>query len=286
MDTNFQFLKVDLHQLAYTAFNRHDPRQPIILLHDLTSTIAFWHKGEPYNQYGPCYALSLPGHYPAIWPQKFQEDQFSAKELGRLVGEAIKQLSPDRPVTVVGHGVGGLAALAAAIQHPAKINRLIVVSGFVSGQRGGRFGRLEKLAQRNASRYFFPLAFLYRYHPALFRANVALMVSDRQAVRTHPDLESLLSLVYPYTQRLNIRAIWHYFHMLPATDMVYRLPRIAAATLTISGEKDPIVPSEQSQMIASRIPNSHSMIIPGVGHLPMFERPQVYQQLIHDWLRR
>lgn len=286
MDTNYRFLKVDQHQLAYTAFNQHDPRQPIILLHDLTSTIAFWHKGEPYTQYGSCYALSLPGHYPAIWPQKFQDDQFSAKELGRLVGEGIKQLSPERPVTLIGHGTGGLAAVAAAIQMPAKINRLILVSGFVSGQRGGRFGRLERLAQRNVSRYVFSLAFLYRYHPALFRANIALMVSDRQAVRNHPDLESLLSLVYPYAQRLNVGALWHYFHMLPATDMVYRLPRVAAATLAISGDKNPVIPPEQSEIITSRIPNSQSIMMPGVGHLPMFERRQAYQQIIHNWLGR
>ena len=287
MDAHVQTFRIENHQLAYLAFNPQDTRQPIILLHGLTSSIGFWHKGAPYTQYGPCYALSLPGHYPAVFPQDFQSEHLSVKELGRLVAEGIQHLVPDRPVTVIGHSTGGLAGLAAAIHAPTKINRLITIAGFVSGQRTGSFGFLERLAQTNSlGRLLFPLGFAYRFHPALLRLAMGSFVADRQAITSRPTFNAELNATYTYMRHLHIGSMWAYFRMLPQMDLAYRLPKIAAATLAIAGDKDPIVPPEQSQIIASRVPNSKLALIPGAGHLPMVERPQRYEQHIHEWLGR
>ena len=287
MDAHHQTLLIDRHQLAYLAFNPQATGQPIILLHGLTSSIGFWHKGEPYTSYGPCYALSLPGHYPATFPRDFQSEPLSVKELGRLVAEAISQIVPDRPVAVIGHGLGGLVGLAAAIQAPATIKKLITVGGFVSGSRTGIMGRLERLAQQGTvGRITFELAFVYRFHLALFRIRAGSGVANRAVMTTHPTLKTELASAFAYARHLNVGNMWHYCGALPQFDLAYRLPRVAAATLAITGDKDPLVPAEQSQLIASRVPHSKLVVIPGAGHLPMWERPQLYQEAIRNWLTR
>ncbi len=287
MDVHYQTIRIDHHQLAYLALNPQATGQPIILLHGLASSIGFWQKGEPYTQYGPCYALSLPGHYPASFPRNFQSEELSAKELGRLVAEAIQQIAPDSPVTVLGYSTGALAGLAAAIHSPTLITRLICVAGFVNGQRTGSIGRLERLAQRgNVGWVLFNLAFGYRFHPALFRVATNGLVADRAALQQRVTLKTDLATTYAYARHLQVNAMWHYCQMLSQVDLAYRLPRVAAATLVITGDKDPIVPPEQSQLIASRVPHSHLVMISGAGHIPMWERPQQYQEAIHNWLTR
>lgn len=287
MDVHYQTVRIDRHQLAYLALNPQATGQPIILLHGLASSIGFWQKGEPHTQYGPCYALSLPGHYPASFPRDFQSEELSAKELGRLVAEAIQQIVPDGPVTLLGYSTGALAGLAAAIHAPTLIKRLILVAGFVNGQRTGSIGRLERLAQQgNMGWALFNLAFGYRLHPILFRMATNGLVADRETLNQRTTLKADLAVTYAYARHLHVRAMWHYFRMLPQFDLVYRLPRVAAATLVITGDKDPIVPPEQSQLIASRVPHSKLVVIPGAGHIPMWERPQPYQEAIHSWLTR
>lgn len=287
MDTNLHPIRVENHQLAYLAFNAQDPRPPLFLLHGLTSSVGFWHKGEPYTQYGPCYALSLPGHYPAIAPASFQQEMLSAKVLGQIIVAAIDQIVPDRPVTLIGHSAGGMVGLAAAMQAPTKIHRLITVAGFAQGHLTGPMGRLVQMAQwERLGKRLFPLFFLHRLHPTVTQWALGSFVTDRPAFTRRPTFASEFASGYTYYKKMHPGSIWPYFQMMPQVDLVYRLLRIAAATLVITGDKDPIVPPEQSQLIASRVPNSQLAVIPGAGHLPMMERPQMYAQTIHEWFSK
>ena len=249
--------------------------------------MGLWYKGAPYTQYGPCYALSLPGHYPAVFPKDFQSEQLSVKEIGRLVVEAIEQIVPGRPVTIVGHSLGGFTALAAAIYAPAKVNRVISIAGFANGRLIGAFGLLQRLARMDGmGRVLFPLGFLTRFHPSFLRASIGAFAVDRQILIHHPEFTERLHLLYSYHKKVQAGAMWPYFRQLPHMDIAYRLPRIAAATLVVVSDKDPIVPPEQSQLIASRVPNSKLVVIPGVGHLPMLERRPEYEKIVHEWLSK
>ena len=74
--------------------------------------------------------------------------------------------------------------------------------------------------------------------------------------------------------------------MMPQTDIGDRLPRVTPPTLVITGDRDPIVPPEQSRLIASRVPNAELVLIRGAGHMPFLERADDYQRTLGDWLRR
>jgi pimeloyl-ACP methyl ester carboxylesterase len=64
---NHTRLNVANHSLAAICLNPGTPGEPVILLHGITGSISFWQtKPAAYLlAVGPCYALSLPGHYPA-----------------------------------------------------------------------------------------------------------------------------------------------------------------------------------------------------------------------------
>lgn len=68
-------------------------------------------------------AFDLPGHGHSAW---FEEPLYLPDQLLPVLAPAIEALA-DGPVTVVGHSLGGLAALALAARRPDLVDRLVLV---------------------------------------------------------------------------------------------------------------------------------------------------------------
>ncbi len=68
--TQLQELHSEGHKLAALSFNPEQAGCPVILLHGIIASVHFWSPDlvAPFLKLGPCYALSLPGHYPAAFP--------------------------------------------------------------------------------------------------------------------------------------------------------------------------------------------------------------------------
>jgi pimeloyl-ACP methyl ester carboxylesterase len=54
--------------------------------------------------------------------------------------------------------------------------------------------------------------------------------------------------------------------------------------LALAGAADPIVPPEQSRLIAAGVPDGTLVELPGAGHMLMAERPEAYAQAVTDWV--
>lgn len=63
-----------------------------------------------------------------------------------------------------------------------------------------------------------------------------------------------------------------------------RLREIAVPTLLIWGERDEYIPLAHGQLLASSIPDSRLVVIPGVGHAPQEEAPAEVNRLLLDFL--
>lgn len=59
-------------------------------------------------------------------------------------------------------------------------------------------------------------------------------------------------------------------------DVTDQIHTIQAPTLVVSCQEDYLTPMEEQQLIASRIPNSHYVVIPKCGHASMYEACAVY----------
>lgn len=67
-------------------------------------------------------------------------------------------------------------------------------------------------------------------------------------------------------------------------DISAWLPRVAAPTLILTGDRDPYIPFAQPQLLAARIPHAELAVISGAGHLLFAERPEEYRQKLEGWL--
>jgi len=217
---------------------------PLILLHGLAGSARWWKRNLP--------ALSRSFRVIAI-----DLPGFGASPRGhRLVlDEAAEQLAAtmDRlrieRASVIGHSLGGLIAGGLAADHPQRVDRLILVdAGFLS---------LDRSAFRRVTG---PAAALRWTAPSL----LPVLVQD--SLRSGP-----LRLADATIQLLG-------------ADWRVKLPRIQSPTLVMWGEHDTICPLTIGRQIVASVPGSRLVVVEGAAHNPMWERPEVFDREVLDFL--
>jgi pimeloyl-ACP methyl ester carboxylesterase len=285
---NYWEIELERHRLAATLIHSSDADTPVFFLHGIGGSIYFWtpQLTAPFHDVGPCYSLSLPGHFPAAFPKGFPTDCLTAELVARLVSHAIQKIVGNRKVLLVGHSTGGFAAVSTAIHHPEVVAGIVSIAGFAKGQWTGALGLSQWLVRRGPTgcAIFKRVYKLGGSHPAIFRMYWQAYVSDHTSLLKNPPFERVTDCMLPHFRKLDLDALVSYFAVMPKTDITPDLSKISAPTCLITGNKDPIVPSKQSVTIAKKVNNSKLAILKGAGHLPFFERPVEYKTAIETWL--
>ncbi len=280
-----KLIQIKGHTLAAYCYNPEAVGKPVILIHGITSSIRFWdqHILPEYLKQGPCYSLSLPGHYPAVAPANFKRDTISARHLADIMMEGINALVGITPVTLIGHSTGGFMAVNLAAHFPQQILRTISISGFVSGQWTGTLGTLQKAVRSGwLGKHLFINAYrLLRSTPQTFDRFLGFYPSEISAEAK----KAILGTTYKDFKDLDLKCMAEYFAAMPDIDITALLPRVTSPTLAIAGIMDEYVPSEQMRFIESGIQNSTSVYIQNANHLPFIDQPVEFQRIIAEWLQ-
>jgi pimeloyl-ACP methyl ester carboxylesterase len=174
---------------------------------------------------------------------------------------------------VFGVSMGGMIAQRLATRHPQKVHGLAL--GCTNCGRGGsilpekRIGELLRLVPNDT---------IDAREVARRQEEAYYMPGFRNSQRTV--IEGLYDLVNqnptpPHAVQGHLKAI-------DAFDACADLPRIKAPTLVISGDGDPLIPAENSRLIASRIPGAQLVLLPDASHFFWIEKPrETADALIH-----
>ena len=78
-----------------------------------------------------------------------------------------------------------------------------------------------------------------------------------------------------------------YLKMLEASilqDRAAPIERIRLPTLIIAGDEDRVLPTALTRSMAARIPGAKLVFMEGVGHFPNLEQPDVFNQVVLDFI--
>jgi len=245
---------------------------PLILIHGFGgSTFSFRHTIPELARHFRVIALDLKGFGLSERPAG---GDYSLTAQARLVSEFMERLGIRR-ATVLGHSMGGEVAMRLAVNHPERVERLILVDS-ASGREvphrtsGGRF-----------LRPLLPVVALFTLHSRRFRR-----LSLRSAVYDPAYLtpEVLEGYFRPTRIRGHLRGLGELLASW-RNDPPLDPSAIVQPTLVLWGEEDHWLPVSQGQHIHEQISGSRMVIIPKAGHLPLEERPEESNRAIVDFLR-
>jgi pimeloyl-ACP methyl ester carboxylesterase len=250
-------------------------REPVVFVHGLGGQWQNWLENIPrVAQERRTLALDLPGF--GLTPEP--RGRITIPGYGRFVDAFCERLGLGR-VAFVGNSMGGYVAAEVAIQVPARVSRLVLVSaaGISSAATvqapiltAGRVyaaivtytaARHQQLAARPLSRHL-SLALVAR-HPRLLKADLAYEGFFKGAGKSGFDDALRASLDYDFRERL---------------------PEVAVPTLIVWGEKDAIIPVRDANEFERLIPDSRKVVMRDTGHIAMAERPEAFNDLLMEFL--
>jgi pimeloyl-ACP methyl ester carboxylesterase len=288
--TKHQTIHIEGHTLAVLPINPGAKGEPVFLVHGITSSIASWEVNllPILLQQGECYALSLPGHFPAAFPVNFKKEQLTAETMTRIMAEAIRHVVGERPVTLIGHSTGGFAILNIAARYPQMVRRVVSISGFAHGRWIGLLGFQQRLVRmgRVGKALYKMMYHLSGLSAKTLRMTLRIYAANAKALFANPDVDEVVGKSISNFRHLNLDTMVQYFSVMPDIDITASLPQIQAPTLVIAGDRDPTVPMEESRRIASMTPNAELVLIHNAGHLPYLECPIEYQAALTAWLQK
>ncbi|MFN8375541.1 MAG: alpha/beta hydrolase [Anaerolineae bacterium] len=281
-------LWIEDHKLVALGYNEDYAGTPIVFIHGITSSVDFWEPLLPQAFKGRYrwYSLTLPGHYPAVMPPRFREEDLSAEMMARVLSEALYRLAGDKPVIVVGHSTGGFAAVHLAAQAPGIVKGVVSVSGFAQGTWIGALGLNQKIAALPVvGNAFYKLGYwLIGRSKEVWKQSWGVYTASSSALAHNPLFDQAVENGYPNFTHLNLDVMAMYFRRMPHIDISAVLPQIRVPMLVIVGDKDPIVPSSQSQLIAQKVQGSELVTIAGAGHIPMLEHADEFSRALLGWI--
>ena len=167
---------------------------------------------------------------------------------------------------VAGTSMGGLVALQLALDHPARVARLALLSTPVGGVSLPAPPR-EAWSDDHADwiRGLFPQLAA----PGYFEAHLGA-------------LEALAAL--GRANRLTYAGLVRQLAVLGGFDARGRLGEVRAPTLVVVGDHDPLIPLAAAEATAAALPAAELAVIPGAGHLAFLERAEEVNRVIRDFL--
>jgi non-heme chloroperoxidase len=244
-----------------------DDGPPVVLVHGLTSN---------HHDWGPvARRLVAAGHRVIGVNQRghggstIGSDGFGPERQGTDLGQVLDALDL-RDVTLVGHSMGGIAALSLMILAPdsgaARVGSLVLVATLASTTGVDRRNGLKVAGRDNRVITEHPIHGRV-FARAVFGASPsAAMVDDALASAER----------CPDAARIGAST------GLMGYDVRSGLGDITIPTTVVCGTRDRLTPLSENRRIAAAVPDAELVVVPGAGHLLIWEEPEIVASAISD----
>jgi pimeloyl-ACP methyl ester carboxylesterase len=197
---------------------------------------------------------------------------YSVKQMSQDLTDVLDDIGLNK-VHLLGHSLGGTIAQQFALDHPERVNKLVLACTF--SRLAGRavpvleswVDALEKgCTALELGRVLFPWLYTEKLFltPGAFEASV-------KALEAHP---------YPMSP-VGVSA---QLEAIKTFDSRSRLEKLKANTLVLGAEQDMLVSPESCRVLAETIPEATLKILPATGHSCMLETPELFNSAVLEFL--
>lgn len=257
-----QFVAIDGMLVHLRDQGPRDDPAPIVLLHGTSASLHTWEGWVAVLQdKRRVISLDLPG-FGLTGP--FPDGDYRMSHYSAFLANVLEQLQVPRAV-VAGNSFGGQLAWQFALDHPQRVERLVLVDA--AGY------------PRNATS--MPIGFRLAQIPALapVMANVLPRPMIEASIRNvygDPDQVSdeLIDRYYELTLRAGNRdALRQRFIQVEAGQSYTRISELKMPTLILWGGRDELIPPVNAERFKRDIKGSRLVLFDELGHVPQEEDP-------------
>ena len=165
-------------------------------------------------------------------------------------------------VTLVGHSMGGMTALAFALEHSDRLSKLVLVSACAKTPPSMRI--------IGVMRHIIPHKLFVR-----FAQKSGYYKPSEQQIKRSTDMALKTSKYAAYEC---------FKEFTQNYDMRYLISRIEVPTMIVVGEKDNNIPLSLGKYINREIKGSTLQVLANSGHTVMVEKPAEFEQILDKFI--
>lgn len=251
--------------------------RPALFLHGHASASTMWERlvtGWLQNTYR-CFMVDLPGHGGSDKPGV---EWYSLQNFTETLNHFCLELDL-AGLLLVGHSLGGLLSLSLSLEHPHLVDQLILVAPAVNGRFLAYLDWLIPLEDLTRRPVIERLMRIYQNSRGLAIAG---------ALNTYGHPRMIFSGSFKHAReamaRCTVQSLFGSYKTIRRADLSQRLAGLQPPTLVIVGARDRVVPPGQGRLVADRAPRAILAKIPGSGHLPLDEHPDMFDTAVRSFL--
>lgn len=248
-------------------------KPPLLLLHGVGGHAeAYVRNLKSHGEHFWTWAIDLIGHG---WTDKPGSDREVAQYVDHVL-RVLDQLGIDK-AHISGESLGGWVAARLAIDHPDRVQRLVLNTAGGSQADPVVMERLKTLSMRAVEEPSW----------AFIKARVEWLMADK--AKAYDDLVATRQAIYAQPGMVQAQR-----HNMVLQDMQVRqrnilraedYGRIEAPTLVLWTSDDPTADVSEGRRIATMIPGALFTVMDGCGHWPQFEDPETFNRIHLNFLQ-
>ena len=276
-----EFVELAGHEVHLVTAGSQQSDRLIVLLHGFGASSLTWKEVlEPLSSIGFVVAYDRAAFGFTERPTTIGEvNPYSSLGQLQVIDELVSKYGQGKEVVILGHSAGGALALGYALDHPEKVQKLILEAPAVYGS-GGAPSWLNWVFDIPQLDHLGPLA-------VSSIASSGLQILDSSYYNKDLVTEQVVA---NYTAPLDVigweRAFWEFNKAPRSLNLVERLDRLSVDTLIITGDTDEIVATADSVRLNGELPDSTIEIIVESGHLPNEEKPLEFVEAVISFLAK
>lgn len=256
-------------QGARVAFEERGKGKPLILLHGWNGSRKEWLLNmKALARVFRVIAPDFPGYGDSEDLDDFSYSFDGAADFVDAFRRRLRLSSFD----LAGHSMGGCIAIRYAARFPANVARLVLVA------TPTRASSLSNRVRMPGSSLFISVSYPFRSEAVL-----KWMFYHGLHKPEYQDLDFVRSNIRAMT-RTSKKALVESSRMFRKMDLSEDLSRISSPVLIVFGDRDRTVDTREVSLQREQLPHPYVAIISGSGHSPNFERPEIFNELIMDFL--
>jgi len=242
--------KLNGFDMAYEVFGQTG--QAIVLIHGSGLNRTIWRNvASKYLRNNRVILPDLRGHGESAVPP----GDYLMTQMAEDVAGLLEYLEISKAV-ICGHSMGGYVALSFAKLFPGRLLGLGLITTRASAdseeKRSGRYKMAEQVRQQGSKALAELLA------PRISNQEDIIQAAFDMIANTDP--QGIIGSTIGMAMR---------------PDYWDLLPEIELPALVVAGEDDQIISREDSRQMAETLQDGQFLSIPGAGHMPMLERPDM-----------
>lgn len=271
-------LFVEINGLTVHYKTRGAGEPTFVLLHGFGASLYSWNAVlEPLGEYGTVIAYDRPAFGLTERPLEWEgESPYSPQAQVDLLLGLLDRLGVEKAI-LVGNSAGGTVAMNFYLQHPERVQALILVDPAVYAGGGAPAGT-RWLLRTPQMRHLGPL--IARQIQSRGPELIELAWYDPSRITD----ETLALYKKPLQVENWDRALWELTLASQESGLAERLSEFTLPTLVITGDTDRIVPTEQSIRLAGELPDARLVVIPQAGHVPHEEQPAAFLEAVEAFV--